>query len=434
MSILSDDLRTLSREAYVYLYPLVTMDATRRQQINGSAADKPGFGPPNRFHHIRTFPDAEFRAVVRPNFDTLYSSAWIDLVDGPVRIHIPDSGGRYYMLPILDAWTDVFASPGSRTTGTAAQDYVLVGPGYRGDVPAGMPVIQSPTPHVWIIGRAQTNGPADYAAVNAFQDDLDIVEIGPRAPFEPDPGVDTTVEPLRLVDGLEPIDFFVRGAAALAQNPPHLTDFSQLARIAHLGIVPGRPFDATRFGPAERAQLEAGVADARATIAAAPTTLTTPVDGWVHITTGVYGNDYLRRAMVTQVGLGANPPEDAIYPLLVADSEGKPLVGENDYTLHFDAGALPPVDGFWSVTMYDAEGFQTPNALNRFAIGDRDDLRPNPDGSLDILVSHTDPGPDRRSNWLPAPIGPLGITLRLYAPKPQALTGAWTPPPVHRAR
>ncbi|MEV0335706.1 DUF1254 domain-containing protein [Nocardia sp. NPDC050717] len=434
MSVLASDLRTLSREAYIYLYPLVTTAETRRQQINGAAGSKPSFGPPNRFHHIREFPDAAFRTVVRPNFDTLYSSAWIDLTGGPVRVHTPDSDDRYYMLPMLDAWTDVFASPGKRTTGTEPQDYLLVGPGYTGQPPADIPVLRAPTHHVWIIARAQTNGPADYAAVNAFQDGFRISEVGERAPFTPDPTVDTEVEPLHVIESLSATEFFRRATDALAVDPPHQTDFSQLARIAPLGIVPGRAFDATRFTAADLAQIDAGVADARAAVTEAPRTLVQPVDGWVTLPTGVYGNDYLARATIAKAGLGANPPEDALYPLLLADSEGKPPVGDSDYVLHFDAGALPPVDAFWSVTMYDAEGFQAPNELDRFAIGDRDDLRFNPDGSLDIHISHTNPGPDRESNWLPAPIGPLGITLRLYAPHAAALDRTWTPPPVQKVR
>src|SRR5215470_15643621 len=144
MSTLSSDLRTLSREAYLYLYPLVTMEVTRRQSRNVTAGQRPGFGPANRFNHVREFPGADFRSVVRPNFDTLYSSAWIDLTGGPVQINVPDSDDRYFMLPMLDMWTDVFANPGKRTTGTGAQEYVVVGPGYVGELPAGKPVIEAP--------------------------------------------------------------------------------------------------------------------------------------------------------------------------------------------------------------------------------------------------------------------------------------------------
>ncbi|MGW6118513.1 DUF1254 domain-containing protein [Nocardia sp. NPDC055165] len=435
MSVLSSDLKTLSYEAYVYLYSLVTMDVTREQQTNSPADSTPGFGPPNQFHHIHEFPDVHFRAVVRPNFDTLYSSAWLDLTRGPVQIHVPDSGDRYYMLPMLDAWTDVFANPGKRTTGTGELDFVVVGPGYTGDLPADLPVIHAPTHHVWVIGRTQTNGPADYVAVNKFQAGLEITELAAPGPFVADPSSASETEPLRQVNAMSSTEFFVRAAAALQVDPPHSTDFSQLARIARLGIVPGRDFDATRFSTDELADIEAGAQAARAAVMAAPKKLAPPVNGWISVLAdiGVYGNDYFRRSAVTLAGLGANPPEDAIYPLLAADADGRALDGDTDYVIHFDAGELPPAAAFWSVTMYDDEGFQAPNELDRFAIGDRDALVQNSDGSLDIYISHTNPGPERESNWLPAPSGPLGITMRLYAPRTEALNGTWAPPPVRRA-
>ena len=148
MGMLSDDLRTLSYEAFVYFYPLVTMDVTRRQALNSPPGTKPGSGPPNQFSHLREFPSAEFRAVVRPNFDTLYSSAWLDLTAGPVRLQVADTDDRYCMLPMLDLWTDVFANPGKRTTGTGPLDIVVTGPGHSGALPDGVTVVSAPTSHV----------------------------------------------------------------------------------------------------------------------------------------------------------------------------------------------------------------------------------------------------------------------------------------------
>ncbi len=156
------------------------------------------------------------------------------------------------------------------------------------------------------------------------------------------------------------------------------------------------------------------------------------VNGWSvqSDSVGVYGNYYLKRALIAHIGLGANPPEDAIYPVLLTDADGDATAGDINYTIHFDADGLPPVDAFWSITMYDAEGFQAANEINRFAIGDRDKLEYNSDGALDIYIQHANPGPDRQSNWLPAPAGPLGITMRLYAPRSEVLTGDWQPPSV----
>lgn len=433
MSTLASDFRTLAREAYTYLYPLVTMETSRRQAINLPADARPGFGPPNAFHHLRTFPPAEFRAVVRPNFDTLYSNVWLDLTGGPLQIHAPDTHDRYYMLPMLDMWTEVFATLGKRTTGTDAQDHVIVSSGYRGAVPDGLPVIESPTPYVWIIGRTQTNGPGDYGAVHTLQDGLSIRPLGSPIQHEIDPTADTQTEALRLVNQMPALDFFAFAAQALAVNRPHPTDFSTLARIARLGMIPGQPFNTARFDEAQRADIEAGVADALAAITALVPRMGSESNGWTFPdTTGVYGNAYAIRAAVTRAGLGANPPEDAVYPLLVRDADGDPVRGEVDYVLHFNADELPPVAAFWSLTMYDEEGFQIPNELDRFAIGDRDPLIFNPDGSLDLYIQHTNPGPEREPNWLPSAPGAIGPNLRLYAPSVDVLERRWHPPPVRK--
>ncbi|MBR7828799.1 DUF1254 domain-containing protein [Actinospica sp. MGRD01-02] len=435
----SADLRTLGREAYVYLYPLVMMEVTREQAAAPRPGVKPGYGPANQFHHLRAFPAADFRAVVRPNFDTLYSNAWLDLTAGPVLLHVTATADRYFMLPLMDMWTDVFATIGTRTTGNGDQDFLVVGPGHPGDRPAAVPstarLLRAPTPHVWIIGRTQTNGPADYDAVHSVQDGYALTELVP-VEHAPDPTVDVATDALRIVNGLSAPDFFTRAARALAVNPPHAADFSILARIARLGLVPGRAFDPGRLDAAQLAEIQDGVDAARSAIMGSLTGFGTPANGWRTSTDtmGTYGNNYFKRAAVAAGGLGANPPEDAIYPILALDADGEPLTGECDYVLRFDAGQLPPAEAFWSVTMYDAEGFQAANELNRFALGDRDPLTYDSDGSLEIYLSHTNPGPRRQANWLPAPLGPLGVTMRLYSPRPEALDGRWNPPPVRKAR
>ncbi|MCV7194925.1 DUF1254 domain-containing protein [Mycobacterium angelicum] len=434
MSTLSDDLHTLSYEAYLYFYPLVTMEVTRLQSLNSAPGAKPGFGPPNRFSHLRAFPSADFRAVVRPNFDTLYSIAWLDLTNGPIRLQAADTGNRYYMLPMLDMWTDVFANPGTRTTGSGPLDLVIAGPGQAGKAPPGATVVVAPTPYAWLIGRTQTNGPADYPAVHEVQDGYLITDLGSGSEFVADPDHDVATEPSKIVNGMAALDFFAYAADLLRVNPPHPTDFSILARLAGLGIEPGKPFQVDRFNAGQIAEIKQGRQRAIADMSAGALRLGSSVNGWMTLTEsmGVYGNNYFRRAVTALIGLGANPAEDAVYPMLTADADGAPVVGEHDYVLHFGAGGLPPVNAFWSVTMYDAAGFPVANELNRFAIGDRDALRRNPDGSLDIYIQHRNPGPERESNWLPAPLGPLGITMRLYAPKPEVVAGAWAPPGVRR--
>ena len=430
-------------EAYVYLHPLITMDITRRVVTNLPAGVKPGLGPKNVFHHMRAFPAADFREVVRPNFDTLYSSAWLDLTKEPMVVSAPDTEGRHYLLPMLDMWTDVFAAPGKRTSGTNAANYAIVRQGWSGDLPEGLERIESPTPHVWIIGRTQTNGPQDYEAVHAVQDGYTITPLsqwGTQVVLEEfmvDPTVDMETPPAEQVLTMPAATYFSYGAELMKVNKPHVTDWSTLTRIKRIGIVPGESFDFAKASPAVRSGLERAVVDSLQLMRDSLPSLAPIVNGWQMNTStmGVYGSFYMKRAIVAMVGLGANQPEDAIYPLNLTDADGNPMEGGNRYVLHFSKAELPPVDAFWSVTMYDATGFQVANEISRFAIGDRDALNYNADGSLDIYIQHESPSNDKESNWLPSPDGGiLGLTMRLYAPKLQALDGRWVPPAIERVQ
>ena len=442
-SISEQEAYEIGVEAYVYLYPLISMDITRRVLTNYESGAKPGVGPVNAFHHMRTFPSADFRDVVRPNFDTLYSSAWLDLTQEPMIVSVPDTGRRYYMLSMLDMWTDVFAAPGMRTSGTSANNYAVLPQEWKGALPEGMKRIESPTSYAWIIGCTQTNGPKDYAAVQKVQDGYKITPLSRwgKAP-EPvkaaiDPKVDMKTPPGAQVDTLPAEKYFSSGAELMKMNPPHITDWSQVARLKRIGIEPGRSFDFGQASPAVKAALERAVADGLKLMKDKMPTMARVVNGWQMNTDtmGVYGNDYLKRAIVAMMGLGAAQPEDTIYPINIVDADGRPVNGANKYRLHFNKEELPPAGAFWSVTMYDAGGFQVANTINRFAIGDRDDLKFGADGSLDIYIQNESPGKDKESNWLPSPAqGVLSITMRLYAPKPQATDGRWAPSAVKKVR
>jgi hypothetical protein len=437
----SDSLEQLALEAYTFLYPLVLMDVTRRQMTSARPGERAGRGPMDTFTHVRSYPAADFRDVVRPNFDTLYSIAWLDVRHEPRVLTVPDTGGRFYMLPMLDMWTDVFAVPGSRTTGTAGASYAVTPPGWRGQLDHDLEAIEAPTPYVWIIGRTQTNGPADYAAVHQVQDGFTITSLSKssQGTDEPPPSVrysvDREMAPLRQVGAMDGQTFFAYGAELMRLHRPHHSDWSQLMRMARLGIVAGEPLDWSALPAAAREALDSVPATAPAALAAQALRMGTMANGWLLLgnSVGVYGNWYNKRAFIAMLGLGANQPEDAVYPVLQADADGAPLDGSNDYILHFDAGELPPADAFWSVTMYDAEGFQVANELDRFALGDRDPLAYNADGSLDLYLRRTNPGPDQVTNWLPTSAGPLGVTMRIYAPQPSAVDGSWSPPPVRKA-
>jgi hypothetical protein len=292
---------------------------------------------------------------------------------------------------------------------------------------------------VWIIGRTQTNGVKDYEAVHKIQDGYKITPLAdwPKTPRKIeqkiDPTVDTKTEPLEQINKMPAVEYFRYGAELMKENPPHLTDWSIVARIKQIGLEPGKTFDGDKVSPGilKRAAA-AGLKLIRDTLP----TIARVTNGWQMNTdtVGVYGNYYLKRAIVALVGLGANQPDDAIYPVNISDADGKPVTAENNYVLHFNKDDIPPVNAFWSLTMYDAEGFQVANPINRFALGDRDSLKFNADGSLDLYVQNESPGRDKESNWLPAPkSGNLGLTLRLYAPKPQALDGRWNPPAIKRS-
>jgi hypothetical protein len=428
-------------EAYTYFYSLVLMDATRRQMVNVEAGKVVGRGPMNAFTHVRTFPPADFRDVVRPNFDTLYSIAWLHLTKEPIIVSAPETQGRYYMLPMLDMWTDVFACPGKRTTGTGASRFAVVPPGWQGELPEDVQRIDAPTPYVWIIGRTQTNGPKDYGAVHKIQDGYTITPLSQlgRAPHPVtatiDPTVDMKTPPMTQVDTMPAGKYFAYAAELMKLHPPHITDQPIVARMRRIGIVPGKSFDIGKADAAVKRALERAAPDALKAMRAKIPTLARVVNAWQMNTDtmGVYGNFYLKRAIVALVGLGANLPEDAVYPLNLGDADGKPLTGANKYVLHFAKTEIPPVSAFWSVTLYDKDGFPTPNALKRNAIGDRDEMKYNADGSLDIYFQHESPGKDQESNWLPAPTGDFNLAMRLYAPKVEVIDGRWVPPVIKRS-
>jgi hypothetical protein len=433
-----EEAHAIGVEAYLYLYSLVTMDLTRLQFTN--VEEIGDFkGPMNVFVNVPAYPTAEMKTVVRPNFDTLYSSAWLDLTKEPVIVSVPDTKGRYYLLPMLDMWTDVFASPGWRTTGTEAQTFLVTPPGWAGTVPNGVTQIKASTPYVWIIGRIKTDGPADYDAVHKIQAALKIVPLSQMgdddwkpAAKQIDPDIDMKTPPKEQVDKMPAAAFFAYASELLKLHPPHFTDQPILARMKRIGIEPGKSFDFESLDPAVRKGLESAPEAAQKLMEWKLPTLARVVNFWSlnTDTMGVYGNYYLKRAIVTQLGLGANVPQDAVYPLNIGDKDGKPLDGANDYVIHFDKADLPPVNAFWSITLYDPQGFQVANSLDRFAVSNWMPFKYNPDGSLDLYFQHESPGKDKEANWLPAPKGPFNLTMRLYAPKSDALTGKWNPPPV----
>ncbi len=431
----------IARAAYIYAYPMIIMEMTRRVGTNVADSSHFGKSPMNQFGNMPAFPDASFTDVVRPNADTLYSFMWFDLSVEPLVISAPDSGDRYYLLPMLDMWTDVFASPGKRTTGTEAQLFVLCGPDWKGPLPEGTSLIRSPTAAGWIVGRTQTNGKSDYAAVHAFQAGLAATPLSHWGkPYQPPAGAvvpewDMKTPPTEQVEKLTPSEYFSLFAELMKLNPPHANDYPILGQIRRLGIEPGKLFEFDALPSESRQALTQAGPAALKLIKSQFLKAGTPRQGWrTNLSSvGTYGTDYLARAGVAFAGLGANTVEDAVYPTAVTDADGQPFDSAKRYVLHFKRDEIPPVNAFWSLTMYNDRQAFAANPIDRYAIGDRDDLKINADGSLDIYIQRKSPGKAKEANWLPAPAqGTFTMNMRLYWPKAEVIEGNWKPPGVKR--
>ena len=432
-------------EAYIYGYPLVTMEMTRRVMTN---VEKPEGtrAPMGHFVRMREYPSAAFRDVTAPNADTLYTTAWVDVGQEPWVLSLPDASDRFYLFPMLDGWTNVFQVPGKRTTGTGPQTYAITGPNWKGELPKGVTQYQSPTAIVWLLGRIYCTGtPEDYAAVHKLQDDIKLVPLSAYGkPYNPppgkvDPAIDMKTAVREQVNALSVDEYFNLLARLMKDNPPADADKPMLNKMAKLGIVPGQPFDSSKLGPVaqEALSLVPKLANEKIMLWLKEGILAGDFkleNGWVFTTkAGVYGTNYIQRALITAIGLGANRPQDAIYPTSEGPSILSKYTGEKKYVMHFKKGELPPANGFWSLTMYDKDYFFVPNPINRHSISARQNLKANADGSVDLYIQNASPGPDKESNWLPAPKDQFILMMRMYWPKdksPSILDGSWKIPQV----
>jgi hypothetical protein len=389
---------------------------------------------------MREYPNASFRDVTAPNADTLYTTAFFDVGKEPWVLSIPDMKGRYFLMPMLDGWTNVFQVPGKRTTGTGPQTYAITGPGWTGSLPSGVKEYKSPTSLVWLLGRIYCTGtPEDYAAVHALQDEFKLVPLSAYGkPYTSpagtvDPSIDMKTAVRAQVNRMDPVAYFTMLAQLMKTNPPAAADAPEVAKFARIGLVPGKDFDASMLD-ADFASYIPKTAFDRIMSQFKINKEVKDINGWAYTTkTGLYGTDYLMRAVVTAIGLGANRPQDAVYPTSLKDSKGSAYDGANRYVIHFEKGEMPPAEGFWSITMYDSAYFFVANPINRYSISARQNLKSNADGSVDLYIEKSSPGPDKESNWLPAPSGKFILMLRLYWPNesdPSILDGTWTIPPV----
>lgn len=433
-------------EAYIYGYPLVTMEMTRRVVTN-VAKPEGSKGPMGHIIKLREYPDASFTDVTAPNADTLYTTAFIDVGEEPWVFSYPDMKDRYFLFPMLDGWTTVFQVPGSRTIGEGGHSFAITGPGWEGTLPEGLTEYKSPTSLVWILGRIYCTGtPEDYKAVHALQDKCTLCPLSAHdKPFTPpagkvDAGIDMKTAVRDQVNRMDAVEYFTLLSELMKTNPPTAADAEMVEKMGRIGIVPGKDFDKSKldtrfvrripeiaFG---RIMLHFKFSDGDMK----------DVNGWGFTTkTGIYGTEYVQRALITAIGLGANRPQDAVYPTSTKMREGlfsRTYDGANDYVLTFAKGQMPSVRGFWSITMYNEKYFFVDNPINRYSISARQDLKSNPDGSIDIYIQHKSPGAGKEDNWLPAPSGKFVLMMRLYWPDdspPSILDGSWIIPPVRKA-
>jgi hypothetical protein len=435
-----EEAKQIAEEAYIYGYPLVTMEMTRRVMTNVSEPEGTR-APMGQFVRMRTYPTAAFRDVTAPNASTLYTTTWLDVSKEPWILSLPEANDRYYLFPMLDGWTNVFQVPGKRTTGTGPQTYAITGPNWSGNLPEGVTEYKSPTSLVWVLGRIYCTGtPEDYAAVHKMQDEISVVPLSSYGkPYTPAAGkVDTNIDMKTAVreqvNSLSTEAYFNLLTELMVDNPPAKADDSIVTKMAKIGFIAGEKFSLGKFDEETQKALQDVPKIAFEKIMAQFKSGGTFENGWMFTTNaGVYGTEYLQRAFVTAIGLGANRPQDAIYPTSEKDAEGNPYDGANKYVMHFEKGQMPPAKGFWDLTMYDAEYFFVDNPLNRYTLSQRNKFKENADGSVDFYLQAENPGPGKESNWLPAPKGKFILMLRLYWPSeasPSILDGSWKIPPV----
>jgi hypothetical protein len=442
-SLHTEDAVRIAVDAYVYGYPLVTFDMARRQQTNVAAPDGE-HAPVGQLIKMRSYPAVDNHCCAAPNADTLYTIAWLDVSREPWIFGIPDMGDRYYIMPMLDGFSEVIQVASTSTTGGKPQSYAVTGPGWTGTLPEGVTRVASPTAMVWVLGRIYCTGtPEDYQAVHALQDRFTVAPLSAYGkPYTPPPGV---VDPLfdmktavrKQVNALDVNAYFEYLARLLRTNPPTPADADMVERMARIGIVAGQDFDGSKLGSLDREAVKAVPKLALLEMAALLKQQKT-TDGWLFFTSGVgnFGQNYRLRGMANLLGPGWNRPRDAVYPLSQKDADGHEYDGASHrYVMRFEKGRLPPVEAFWSLTLYDPDFFFVPNSIDRYELSQRNTFVTNPDGSIDVYIQAESPGKEREPNWLPAPKGKFALVMRMYGPRqtpPSIVDGTWTPPPVRR--
>lgn len=425
-------------QAYLYGFPMIVMDLTRQQM---TAVEKPeGMNAPvNQFGVMESFPDVTFRAIPRTGLDSLFATSWADLKQEPLILSVPDTSGRYYVIALFDYWSNVFASIGSRTTGNKAGNYLIAGPGWTGKIPEGVDkVYRSPTRWVWVNGQMRADGPKDAELTTNLQKQYLLTPLsewgGQYTPPETVAISNRSVSkiaPAKQIEEMTAHQFYGRLAELMVDNPPTPADKQILEKLAGLGIFPGSNLD---FDSLKAGQQKALTRAMRAfSILVKGSQKLETNQGWVVMPENLadYGTDYLTRAAIALVGIGAVWPKDIMYPLAFKDSDDKLFDGSKIYILHFENDTIPPTKIVWSVSIYDPDGFYVPNNINRYNLSSWMDPVYNQDGSLDIYIQADSPGAEKEANWLPSPpAGTFNLVTRIFWPEKSALDGTWSMPGV----
>jgi hypothetical protein len=433
--------RAISKEAYIYGFPMV--DTYRIQYSYFVDTKNPEYKAPwnQIFNTARVFTPAD-TAIQTPNSDTPYSFVGMDLRAEPIVLTVPViDKDRYFSIQLIDAYTFNFDYIGSRTTGNEGGSFLIAGPGWKGETPAGVKkVMQAETEFVFAVYRTQLFKPDDLDNVKKVQSGYKAEPLsaflGQPAPAAAPP-IDF-VKPLTPDEEKKSLDFFRILNFTLQFTPTDPSETELMARFAKIGVGGGKTFDASKLSPDLKKAMEQGMADAWADFAGLEKEFAAGkvTSGDVFGTREFLKNNYLYRMAAAVLGIYGNSKQEAMYPVYYVDEANQKLDGANGYTLHFAPGQLPPVNAFWSLTMYEMpQSLLVANPINRYLINSPmlPQLAKDPDGGVTLYVQNESPGKDKEANWLPAPKGPFSTIMRLYWPKPEALGGAWKQPPMTKA-
>jgi hypothetical protein len=422
---------TVGMSAAIYVYPAVMQYLQMVRQVTDKT--DPEYAPFNSFSHGREMAGPEYKTFKAPNVDTLYSNAWLDLTKGPLVMSVPDTGGRYYTASFLDMYSNA-TNIGQRTYGDKGGKYLIATTQWQGQVPGGLTLFRVTTPYMWVLLRILIDNPSEYSQVHVLQDKFTFIPLEQYLNPEKTVSYDTQKLISAKMDGA--MDFFRIADFVISENGFPITDSGHVSTFQRIGIGGKEPFDENLLSVETKSGLERAYSDVMAMLeTTGKQKRSKMVNNWRVGDVGMYGSNYLLRATVNRLGLGANVIEENHAFVTFTDKEGVPLAGTNTYRIHFSAGKFPPVNAFWSLTLYRLpENTVYANVLNRYALGDRSrDMKYNEDGSLDIFVQHNEPT-GLSDNWIPAPEGKFWLVLRCYLPKQEITDGGWEPPYIESVR